>query len=63
MTGIRPMDLLGLVDHNKVRFGEFGVCASFRNKCVSGTLVWADVTTEAKCDGDSTDGPFRTRGS
>ena len=60
--GIRPMDLLGLVDHNKVRIAEFGVCAIFGNKCVGCTHVWADVTTEAKRDGDSCDGPFRTRG-
>ena len=63
MTGIRPMDLLGLVDHNKVRFDEFGVCAIFGNKCVGLHPRLADVTTEAKRDGDSSDGPFRTRGS
>ena len=63
MTGIRPMDLIGLVDHNEVCFGEFGVCAIFGNKCVGFAHVWADVTTEAKRDGDLSDGPFRTRGS
>ena len=63
MTGIRPMDLLGLMDYNKVRFGQFRVCAIFGNKCVGCTHVLADVTTEEKRDGDSSDGPFRTRGA
>ena len=49
--GIQLMVILGLVDHNKVRFGPFRVCAIFGNKCVVFALVWADVTTEAKRDG------------
>ena len=63
VTGIQLMVLLGLVDHNKVRFGQFRVRAIFGNKCVGFALVWADVTTEAKSDVDSTNGPFRTCGS
>ena len=63
MTGIRPIDLLGLVDITKFVSVNSEYVRSSALNAWGCTNVWADVTTEAKRDGDSSVGPFRTRGS